>query len=417
MSRFAVDPVARTIRAGDRVWPFEWEPAAATAAIVLEGRPFELQPLTWRRKCNLARAARKIGPSDEALGALLASACLPPRTSLPTGPLERAVLVRLARWLIADDADVDVPWDPAILARIAVDVCRAAHVSPQSLDLLPAADVESMWHAVQQPDDTPVTSARAAEPPAPGFKKIVVVPDPIASEETTVETSSRSGEPSARVASSANTEQAFSTSSSTQETSAIGLVSTERRVSMRAMPVAQTVPHSARRVDAPRTSAPFRVRTANPVSSAPPNPRVSAAPGRVMDVSLHARPTPPNAAQPIVPARGTTEASAAANSSEPVSRLNAAPAGILPPAIADGATATVAEHVAPTRTRTQSQTPSRAATPFADAPPYDPFMSDADPFADEERDARNARDAAADRFAIADDLARAALDAGFDLEG
>jgi hypothetical protein len=175
MPRLVIDPVARTICLRDRVWRFEWEPAAATAAIDIDGRRFELHELTWRQKRNVARAAQKLRASDEALGALLLDACLPPRTVPPIAADDREALAHLAGWLMADGSAV--PWEPAALARVTLEVCRAAQMSPQALDDISAADVESMWEVVRL-DASPAAPAFAADSAPSGVKKIVIVPDP-----------------------------------------------------------------------------------------------------------------------------------------------------------------------------------------------------------------------------------------------
>jgi len=68
MPRVVIDPVARTIGLRDRVWRFEWEPAAACAAIDFGARRFALHDLTWRQKCNLARAAQMAAERPDASG-------------------------------------------------------------------------------------------------------------------------------------------------------------------------------------------------------------------------------------------------------------------------------------------------------------------------------------------------------------
>ncbi len=173
-----IDPVEQTLRLGERVWRFDWDPSAATVAIELGDRTYELNGITWRQKRNLARALASVAVP---LGRALLRASLGERATLPSEPMERDALVALSEWLSAMQSSL--PLQPATLAQATLEICRAGALTPLDLDDLPAGEVEEMWQAVAaqgtRPESVPGGAERApASRSAGGFKRIVVMPDP-----------------------------------------------------------------------------------------------------------------------------------------------------------------------------------------------------------------------------------------------
>jgi hypothetical protein len=128
---------------------------------------------------NLARAV-SAGALPAARGVLRAS--LGPGSAVPDDEQHREVLTALAEWLTAGSDPL--PWDPATLARVTIGVCREAGFAPHDLEALPAADIEDMWKGLAAASPSPETVAAAPpSPPLPqfrndGFNKIIIVPDP-----------------------------------------------------------------------------------------------------------------------------------------------------------------------------------------------------------------------------------------------
>src|SRR5262245_15456556 len=104
-----VDAAGETIRVDDRVWPFVWDPSAASITIELSGHLYTLADITWRQKRNLARARERAGLP---LRSAVARACLRESRTLPADPFESEALVSLAEWLVSTRQEL--PWQPAI---------------------------------------------------------------------------------------------------------------------------------------------------------------------------------------------------------------------------------------------------------------------------------------------------------------
>jgi hypothetical protein len=171
------------------VWRFDWDASTGTLSIELGGRTYRLHGITWRQKVNLARAL-SAGTLPAARGLLRAA--LGPGAAVPADEEQREVLTALAEWLTSG-AD-PLPWDPPTLARVTMGVCREAGFAPRDLDEMPAADIEDMWKglgaepqrvepAVTEPP--PPATPATPRPPAPpvfrgteGFNRIIIVPDP-----------------------------------------------------------------------------------------------------------------------------------------------------------------------------------------------------------------------------------------------
>lgn len=196
--RVAIDPLEETVRIGGGVWRFDWDASTGRLSIELGGRTYELHGITWRQKVNLARAVAA-GTLPIARGVLRAS--LGQGGAVPADAQQREVLTALAEWLTAGSDPL--PWDPATLARVTMGVCRESGFAPRDLDDLPAADIEDMWKGIDatataprvERVDAPVMEPVAAPPPAArppainpapafrgteGFNRIIIVPEPAA---------------------------------------------------------------------------------------------------------------------------------------------------------------------------------------------------------------------------------------------
>lgn len=221
--RVAIDPLEETVRIGGGVWRFDWDASTGKLSIELGGRTYELHGITWRQKVNLARAV-SAGTLPIARGVLRAS--LGQGGAVPADNEQREVLTALAQWLTAGSDPL--PWDPATLARVTMGVCRESGFRPRDLDELPAGDIEDMWKGIDAtaprvervaapgiepvaaPGIEPVAAPappRATPPPttnsAPafrgteGFNRIIIVPDAAASTPAeAVDAPERSLEPS-----------------------------------------------------------------------------------------------------------------------------------------------------------------------------------------------------------------------------
>jgi hypothetical protein len=185
------------------VWRFDWDASTGKLSIELGGRTYELHGITWRQKVNLARAV-SAGTLPIARGVLRAS--LGQGGAVPADEEQREVLTALAEWLTAGSDPL--PWDPATLARVTMGVCRESGFRPRDLDELPAGDIEDMWKGIDTtaprvervvaPGVEPVAAPgidavpapappRATPPPATnpapafrgteGFNRIIIVPD------------------------------------------------------------------------------------------------------------------------------------------------------------------------------------------------------------------------------------------------
>ena len=196
--RVAIDPLEETVRIGGGVWRFDWDASTGRLSIELGGRTYELHGITWRQKVNLARAV-SAGTLPIARGVLRAS--LGRGGAVPADDQQREVLTALAEWLTASSDPL--PWDPATLARVTMGVCRESGFAPRDLDELPAADIEDMWKGIDatataprvERVDAPAVEPVAAPPPAArppainpapafrgteGFNRIIIVPEPAA---------------------------------------------------------------------------------------------------------------------------------------------------------------------------------------------------------------------------------------------
>ena len=187
--RAAIDPQEETVRISGRVWRFDWDASTGTLSIELDGRTYRLHGITWRQKINLARAV-SAGMLPAARGLLRAA--LGPGTAVPADEEQRDVLTALAEWLTAGTDPL--PLDPPTLARVTIGVCREAGFAPRDLDDMPAADIEDMWKgfgaeppnvgaAITEPP--PPATSEPPMPPAPplfrtseGFNRIIIVPEP-----------------------------------------------------------------------------------------------------------------------------------------------------------------------------------------------------------------------------------------------
>jgi hypothetical protein len=290
-----VDPVGETIRVDARVWPFVWDPSAAAITVELSDHSYTLNEITWRQKRNLARARERAGLP---LRRALVRACLREPRSLPADPIENEALASLAEWLVATGREL--PWEPAILARAMLDVCRAASLTPAEVDELPASDVEELWLAVRgEPLRAVPASAEGGHEvaiPARGFKKIVVVPDPdeeaplepsrmeaAASNEAPTVVGTPEVEPNVAPVESVDVESG----SAPDRTPAARRAHT--RPAVRAVP--SVVRRTARSVRAHTPNAPrFRLTRAdvNAVDGAPIPPPASTAPAEPMSAALRA---------------------------------------------------------------------------------------------------------------------------------
>jgi len=419
MPRSVIDPVARTIHLRDRAWPFEWEPAAATAAIELGTQRFELRELSWRQKRNLARAAQKLGAAaDEALGTLLLEACVAGRADLPSDPDEREALTRLTAWFLADGSSVT--WDPAQLARVTLDVCRSAQIAPQALDDMPASDVEALWQVARQ--DAPPAVPRSPEPDNGGFNRIVIVPDPHQADARSATLTA----PAQQHGSALPTEAAPTGPTATQPEAT--LPPPRVRPTAVAEPPnrpgrdVQTWGGAAGRVRATRpAAAPYiRVRslTRPAVDVAGPGAADRHVPGatplaptRSVDATRSGHPAVLFSARRQDPREQADAPPAAAVSTRPSSAV-VRPAD---PARQVRAVATPDPVGEPGLSAARSSSPGPVSAPAGGAlpqPDWNPFIDERDPFGDEPARTTSLLDG----DAFADDLERAALDAGIDLE-
>lgn len=162
---------------------FQLDGANGTAALALGGRRFRLRPLRWSEKLRLARFSH-LGPDflDAQLVRIgLGDAPAPEPTST-----DHAVLLAIARWLNGLAADpTGLPLDPALLATVTLEVCRALGGQPTGLAACDAAEVEQLWSGVRaasRTDEPARAEPSSGRQPGPalgeGLTRIVVLPDP-----------------------------------------------------------------------------------------------------------------------------------------------------------------------------------------------------------------------------------------------
>jgi hypothetical protein len=173
-----VDPAAGLVVDGDDAWPVRLDCRTGGAVLSVRDRDIEITPMRWRHKQRLARWAH-LGP--EFVAEQVATLAVAPGTEL--SDTERALVVALSTFV---DRGA-LPFEPALLAAVTIDACRATGLVPAALDDRDAFEVEAIWrvaHAARSFDD-----AVLAEPGAPDdrdpwadatsivFDTGVVVPD------------------------------------------------------------------------------------------------------------------------------------------------------------------------------------------------------------------------------------------------
>jgi len=431
--RAAIDPLEETVRISGRVWRFDWDASTGTLSIALDdGRTYELHGMTWRQKVNLARAV-SAGMLPIERGVLRAA--LGPGATVPADDQHREVLTALAEWLTAGNDPL--PWDPATLARVTIGVCQQAGFRPRDLDELPAADIEDMWKGLraESPSVEPVAAAAPPAPPPPpafrgrgteGFNRIIIVPDPPAPTSAparapspapaeTVSAGQRDAEPPEPEATAPR-----EASLSTVATDVVAAIGPSGFV---AAP-AETSPERTSAAAAPPASRAYRLRvpTAPAPTSAPLPVHASSAASAPAAVPLSPVPAP----------AGSSHASAPLSVRRPSAAARLEPQ---PSPVESGVTGTPlparyrmeSPESAPARPSNFSPTapaagplpPARAIgpeSPRPDPPPMLPVEGlDLIPFLTASDDTRARPDAdVARRFA--DDLTRAAIEAGVELE-
>ncbi|MDB6062022.1 MAG: hypothetical protein JWM78_2125 [Verrucomicrobiaceae bacterium] len=182
-----VDANNCSVRDGDNAWPFAIDCHDGSVRIVLDNSSYQLHPLAWREKRNLARFAH-LGEQflqtqflRTSLGASLEKsvdtrASTNKAAELPASAEHRAALSVLARWLNAPDGNFGLPLDQQLLASVTLDICRNMQLAPTAFDTLAASDVEILWQATRANAPAPTQNAQPIAPVS-GKTRIVVLPD------------------------------------------------------------------------------------------------------------------------------------------------------------------------------------------------------------------------------------------------
>ena len=431
--RAAIDPLEETVRISGRVWRFDWDASTGTLSIALDdGRTYELHGMTWRQKVNLARAV-SAGMLPIERGVLRAA--LGPGATVPADDQHREVLTALAEWLTAGNDPL--PWDPATLARVTIGVCQQAGFRPRDLDELPAADIEDMWKGLraESPSVEPVAAAAPPAPPPPpafrgrsteGFNRIIIVPDPPAPTSAparapspapaeTVSAGQRDAEPPEPEATAPR-----EASLSTVATDVVAAIGPSGFV---AAP-AETSPERTSAAAAPPASRAYRLRvpTAAAPTSAPLPVHASSSASAPAAVPLSPVPAPAassHASAPLSVRRPSAAARLEPQPSPVESGVNGTPLPARYRMESPESAPARPSNFSPTAPAAEPLPPARAIgpeSPRPDPPPMLPVEGlDLIPFLTASDDTRARPDADVTRR-FADDLTRAAIEAGVELE-
>jgi hypothetical protein len=187
------------VRFEESSWPFQLNLREGTASIAVDGRVYEVRPLTWREKTRLARFAHL---GQEFIQARFLEACLGGPDNYPATGSSQAVLEALAMWINLPSEDVyGLPLEQNTLANVTIELCRSLGVGPMAIGELSAPEAEMLWqnldHAMYE-DESSRFPARAqskqinASPLAAERRfntwladehqfenKIIIIPDPV----------------------------------------------------------------------------------------------------------------------------------------------------------------------------------------------------------------------------------------------
>jgi hypothetical protein len=140
-----VDQQRQRVCLDGQEWTFVLDLRRDVALLQGTQRLLEVRPQSWGEKRRLARFASM---GEDFVRHQLREMCVNPGgDDLVTDELEAALA--LAAWL-SSGGDAGLPLDPGALMRATLTVCRELGVKPETLDALPAYDVESLWRQVNQ---------------------------------------------------------------------------------------------------------------------------------------------------------------------------------------------------------------------------------------------------------------------------
>ena len=152
------------VHVGARSFPFEADCAGGAAVFDPDGSKIRLRLITWGEKCCIARFAR-FGPDfveRQFLGACAGS--------VPDPDCHEAVAA-LALWLHTSGT-IPLAFDPTLLARASLDLCRALATHPAAIAKRSAPEIEALWHALGQTGPTRQTISDDDD-----VTRIIVLPD------------------------------------------------------------------------------------------------------------------------------------------------------------------------------------------------------------------------------------------------
>lgn len=161
-----VDTRSGTVRDGERQFRFTADCLAGTATLDCDGRRIGVRVLRWAEKSALARFA---SAGAAFLSAQLLQVCAGAAESDP----ECAAALALLLWLDAPD-EPPLPMDARLLAQVTLDLCAALGTSVDDLARRPAAEVETLWRAMDRAATAPADDAADD-----GVTRIIVLPDEI----------------------------------------------------------------------------------------------------------------------------------------------------------------------------------------------------------------------------------------------
>lgn len=137
-----VDASAGAVVDGDDTWSLRLDGRTGGAVLSIGDRDIEVRPMQWRHKQRLARWAHL---GQQLVATQRAALAVEPGTTLDEH--ERALVDAVVAFLEGDS----LPFDPALLAEVAFETCRATGLAPAAFDDRDAAEVEMMWRTVSTP--------------------------------------------------------------------------------------------------------------------------------------------------------------------------------------------------------------------------------------------------------------------------
>jgi hypothetical protein len=195
-----VDLIHNVLRIADREWRVALDLSTGGLKLDLSTGVYFLKPLTWGDKRRLARFANL---GEEFLRRNMTLACATPAV-WPDDEVEAEALVLAAATVTSPGYDA-LPLSIGTLLRISAEISRAMGMAIDELDHQAAVDVEALWRLIEadsrrtrQAEHLEVSAATLGdvrrsldEPLEPGWNRILVVSDPIA---TAPEASASTGE-------------------------------------------------------------------------------------------------------------------------------------------------------------------------------------------------------------------------------